>query len=163
MYDLGLNPGLWQPISYLNGEGAGWNMGLGTRGVTQDGREYVFVELRVDVIPGDVLMIDPVTNIATLLATAGALVGQPVGVAPYAVDVVGTDYQRGWVQRYGYCPAINAATGATADAVLAATATPGRVDDAVGATIPGMGLLATAVANLAAGYLTYPTIGETTA
>lgn len=133
--------------------------GLGDILTTHDGKEFVYVQANGAITgAGYAVTIDETYQAAMITATNAEL-GDLVGIASAAF--LDNDY--GWVQRKGVC-VIRVAASAAANVVLAATATAGQLDDAVGDTIVGA-VLTTAnggAAATAAGVLNYPVVGATT-
>lgn len=126
--------------------------------------DYVFVLASSAIALGDVVLISPAyaaASITTTTATAGK--GSLVGVAANVAIASGA---YGWVQRAGTCSTGIRVVGATAPFVtLAATATPGVLDDVVTTgtvNITGVVITVTSAAATAAtaGILNYPVVGS---
>ena len=132
----------------------------GTTMKGEDGSEFIYVQANGAITgPGYVVGVDEDLQ-ATMLATAaGGAFGDMVAVAPVAF----ADDEYGWVQIKGPCQ-VQVAASCAANVVLAATATAGQIDDAVGKTINGLVLTTAreASAGLAPGYANYPVVGATT-
>ena len=136
------------------------NFELGTRFTGNDGSEFIYVQASGAITgPGYVVGIDEDHQAAHLAAAAGGALGDMVGVAPVAF----ADDAYGWVQIKGPCD-VRVSADCAANVVLAATATAGQIDDAVGKTIVGL-ILTTArsdSAGLAPGFANFPVVGATT-
>lgn len=134
---------------------------LGARMQDDAGNEYVYVQADGAITAGDVVIVSEAFQADALDTTnSNGAIGDTVGVAKGTL----ADDDYGWVQVYGVAPAVNAATGATANTVLNSTGTAGRVDDdATGGSesITGLYITATAADNTAAGILRYPYIEAT--
>lgn len=140
-------------------------MGSASDPVTGAVRDYMYVGSTAGVTTGgQVVVINPVTSIASPLTStngaAGAGVGFPVAVVPTPIPAGGF----GWAQVYGPCLIQTSAatalgtqlnTTATAGAV-SATATAGTTSQVGGMTLSA----ASAGATTAAGYISYPTVLE---
>jgi hypothetical protein len=134
---------------------------VGQRFTGNDGSEFIYVQANGAITgPGYVCGIDEDHQATMLAAAAGGLLGDMVGVAPVAF----ADDAYGWLQIKGPCD-VQVAASCAANVVLAATATAGQIDDAVGKTIVGL-ILTTAreaSAGLAPGFANFPVVGATTA
>ena len=141
-------------------EGTGF--GLGDRYTDSDGNEYVYLSAAAAVTGAGYAVTYTPAFAATMTATAQALtaLGAPVAIAQAAV----AEGSRGWFLVKGFGD-VQVSASCAANAVVAATATAGQLDDAVGKTIERL-VLTTARgsgAGLAPAVLTYPTVGATTA
>lgn len=122
--------------------------------------EFVFVQASSTINNGDVCQINTLAQTAAPLTSAGGLTGNQIGVAQVPI----TNGQYGWLQRAGKCDNMNVAAGTTANAQLAATATPGVVSSTT-STFKGVtgAVITTTSAGAAtvAGTLNFPVVGPT--
>lgn len=143
------------------------NFAVGQTAFGTNGTGYVFVSSAAAFAAGDVVTLSTAFVATTAAAADTTTFGMWVGVVPSAVTAAAGTVSASyfWVQRFGVCPAINVATGVTANQALYTSGTAGRLD-ASAATgdeiVPGLVSTATAASNLAAGMLNWPTIGVTT-
>ena len=135
--------------------------GVGTRIRGANGSEWVYVQAAGAITgAGRAVVIDEDFQ-AAMVTTANALRGLSIGIA--AAAFADDDY--GWVQIYGVCD-IQVAASCAANVGIAATATAGQLDDAVGTGTKNiLGLVLTtaraASAGTAPGVLSYPTVYTT--
>ena len=122
--------------------------------------EYVYVEAAATITGATyVVGIDEDYEATMLAAAAGGALGDAVGVAKAAAAA--GEYL--WVQVRGTCD-VRVAASCAANVVLAATATAGQIDDAVGKTVERLVLTTARAASAgpAPARLMYPTVGATT-
>lgn len=130
MYIEGINPLITyapslpeSPIPHANG----------TRGLDEDGNEYVFLRAAAANAPtnGSVCFFVPGTWDATLLSTSNDAVDQVICVAKTTFVAL----ESGWFQRYGLCP-VQTSGGTAAGLPVLATAVGGVVT--TNATLTGL-------------------------
>lgn len=144
----------------------------GTHIIANDGSTWVFCQVGTTgsaIAAADIVLItQDNTWVATGITGAGArsLLGAPVGVAGAAAAVSTTSTVNYiWVQRSGYAANVNVATSATANTALHTNATnSGRLNSAadtgVGTAITNIVANATAAANKANCFLSFPMVGS---
>lgn len=159
MYIEGINPRL----TYVASLEAPIPFAVGTRGMDETGREYVFASITSALTAGDVVML-PITvgGSAIALLTASALYNRQLGVvsATFAAAASGTGF---WAQTLG--PALNgvrASAAAVINVPVYSTATAGALDDTAAASNLARGITFTTApsgAGVFAAMLNNPTIG----
>ncbi|MGI9338548.1 MAG: hypothetical protein ACR2P4_08580 [Gammaproteobacteria bacterium] len=153
------------PTERIAGTGTSSNEGnefeLGTQVELDDGRVFVYVHANGAIVAGDVVLVDETWEADQIDTTNSATgFGQRVGVATAAF----ADNDFGWLQINGVVASINVGTSAATNVQLNSTATAGRIDDdATAGSEDVLGIATTGAesSNLAAGFLSYPTVGAT--
>lgn len=157
MYITGIDPTQSYTSAQLT-EGRGF--AEGNRGVTSNGKEFVFVKASASIGQYDVVTFDETWNTTVApVSTSNDARGDKIGVA--AANIASGEY--GWLQVYGPCT-MNVKASAVANTRLNTTATAGYPDDdgTSGAfQLEGIYLTATRTASdgSAAGILNYPITG----
>lgn len=137
---------------------------LGTRIQKHDDREYMYVEANEALTAGNAVLVHEdygAEQIDATSAAPGTGQGMPAGLVVATIASGGF----GWIQIYGPGDvSLNVATSCAAHTMLHATATPGRLDDAIAAGLERIdGIVCTAAesSNAAACFLTHPRVGHT--
>lgn len=141
---------------------SGRAFGLGDRLVTQDGKEFVYVQANGAITAAGYVCTIDATYQAAMLSTSNDGYGNLVGVPLSAF----ADDDFGWLQVKGPSAAIQVAASAAANARLNSTATAGQIDDdgTTGAMeVRGIALTTAngGAAGTAPGVLNYPAVGAT--
>ncbi len=159
MYIEGINPN----DTYVDAVDSPLPFATGTRGRSQDGREFVFSRIVTALTAGDLVMLPIIftsAGVAIPLTTAAALYNRQVGVvaATFAALAAGTGF---WACVQGAI-GVRAATAILVNIPVYTSATPGAADDTAAAhnlirgltftTAPGAAGVFTALVN-------NPTIG----
>lgn len=159
---VGFNPANVYTVSTSTPDYPGAPYAVGTVMEGSNGSFWTFVIAGGSITANDAVIVTTNSSwtVQALTSTLGkGKLGQRVGVA----GGTATTGQYLWVQTSGYCPTVNAATGATAFTALHTSASAGRITaTAVGGTsafVNGIVLLATAASNVAAAFITGMVIG----
>lgn len=159
MYIEGINP----KLTYVASLESPIPFAVGTRGLDETGREYVFASATGAHTAGDVVML-PLGNSGSVtpLTTAAALYNRQVGVVS-ATFVAAAAGQGFWAQRNGVALAgARAATAALVNIPMYTSATANALDDTAAAHNLVRGITFTTApsgAGVFAAILNYPTIG----
>jgi hypothetical protein len=157
MYIEGINP----LDSYVAALESPLPFPAGTRGLSGDGREWVFQTITSAVTAGDVMQLGITPSaVAVPLTTAAAIYNRQVGVAgaTFAAAAGGTGF---WCCVRGAI-AVKTSAAVAANALCYTTATSSAIDDTAAASNLVRGLTLTTAAGSATtslGLLNYPLIG----